>query len=220
MMPVLRAANPASLAALIPYAILKRFRKGRHLFLDRDEVRHVYFLAEGTAALYKIGSKQEKKVVFICGAGAMLGEEILDGKSASINCELLSDAKVLYFERQRFLYVCAQDFGLSKAVMDSMALKIRRLYRQMKNTEGSLRGDRRIAAKLWKLSKDHGVPCQGGVRIDFDLSITYLADLLGSKRETVSRQLRLLTESGLVVIDRNRFIIPNRDELKKYFDEV
>lgn len=220
MMPVLQAANQTSLAALVPYTTLKRLNKGVHLFLDRDEMRYVYFLVGGTAALYKVSSKQEKKVIFIYGAGAMLNEEVLDEKNASINCELISDAKVLCIDRQRFLYVCAQDFGLSKAVMDSMALKIRRLYHQMKNTSNNLRGDRRIAAKLWKLSKDHGVPCDGGVRISFDLSITYLADLLGSKRETVSRQLRLLTDRGLVIIDRNRFIIPDRDKLKKYFDEA
>lgn len=219
-MPVLQAANPASLATLIPCAIIKRFKKGRHLFLDGDEARQVYFLVEGAAALYKASNHHEKKVIFIYGPGALLNETILDGKPTSVNCELLSDAQILCFEWRRFLYACEQDFMLSKAVMDSMSLKIRRMYRQMKNTPNAVRGDRRIAAKLWKLSRDHGIPCPGGVMINFDLTITFLADLLGSKRETVSRQLKLLTGRNLVVINRNRFIIPNRDELKKYFYQV
>lgn len=32
--------------------------------------------------------------------------------------------------------------------------------------------------------------------------------------------IRSLTERGLAVVDRNRFMIPDRDKLKKYYDEV
>lgn len=217
--PILQAANPASLAALMPYATLRRADKGTLLFLDRDTVLPVYFLVKGTAALYKLSDNQDKKVIFIYGSGAMLNEEFLDEKPASASCELLTDSLILCFERQRFLFICQQDFGLTKAVMDSMALKIRRLYRQMKNTSNAIRGDRRLASKLWKLSVDHGIPCERGIKIGFNLTITYLADLLGFKRETVSRHLKFLTDRNLVVIERNRFIIPDRDKLKAYFDE-
>lgn len=214
---VLNAANPASLAALMPHIVLRRCKKGGHLFWDRDAVDYVYFLADGICALYKLNSNQERRVVFIYGAGHMLNEVILDEKPASINCELLTDAEVLCMERRRFLFACEQDFALSKAVMDSMALKIRRLYHQMKNASNTVRGDKRIAARLWKLSRDHGVPCKRGVQIGFELSITLLAELLGSKRETVSRQVKLLSEQGLVIFERGQFIIPDRDKLLEYF---
>lgn len=217
--PVLHAANPAALAALIPCFSLKRCSRGEHLFLEREQAESIYFLAEGTACLYKLSDDQDKKVIFLYGTGAMLNEELLDEKPASVYCELLSDAWILCIDRQRFLYICRQDFELTKAVMDAMSLKIRRMYRQIKNTSNAVRGDRKIASRLWKLSRDHGVPCEQGTRINFELTITFLAELLGSRRETVSRQLKLLTEKGLVIIDKNHFIIPNRDELKKYFEE-
>ena len=50
-----------------------------------------------------------------------------------------------------------------------------------------------------------------------DLSVTYLADMLGSRRETVSRQLKHLTEQGLVRVQRGKFIIPDRDALSVFF---
>lgn len=218
--PVLQAANPASLSALMPYALSKRFAKGKHLFFDNDNSQNVYFLVTGTAALYKLNSNHEKKVISIYGAGAMLNEVALDYKPESVSCEFLSNSYVLYFDRNRFLFVCEQDFRLSKAVMDSMSLKIRSLYHQMKNTVNTVRGDKRIAAKLWKLSKDHGVPCGKGTMIGFDLTITYLSELVGSKRETVSRQLKMLTEQNLVIIDGNRFLIPDRDRLLAYFKQT
>jgi len=215
--PILREAGSASLAYLSARAHRKHVRKGAHLYWEGAPARDVYFLLEGAAAPYKISGAQDKRVIFIYGPGALLNEEFLDGRSASVNCELLSDSQILCFERKHFLYACEMDFALAKSVMDAMALKIRRLYRQIKNTSNAVRGDRRIAAKLWKLSRDIGVPCGEGTEIDVALSITYLADLLGLTRETVSRQLKQLCEEGLVIVDKNRFIIPDREALRKYF---
>ncbi len=50
-----------------------------------------------------------------------------------------------------------------------------------------------------------------------ELSITYLADMLGSRRETVSRQLKHLTDQGLVHVLRGKIVIPDRDALSAFF---
>ena len=216
---LLQAASPATLAMLASYAGLRRAPRGEHLFYDKEEVRTLYILVEGMAALYKCIGAGEKKVVFVYGPGNALNEVIVNGLPASINCEILQDAQLLCFPIDRMLQAMEQDFGLAKAYMDSMSLKIRRLYRQMKNTSNSIRGDKRIAAKLWKLSQDYGEPCPGGTRIAMELTITYLADMLGSKRETVSRQLKQLADVGLVRYEDGRFLLPDRDALQKYFKE-
>ena len=62
-------------------------------------------------------------------------------------------------------------------------------------------------------------PLDDGTLIDFDLSITYLAELLGSKRETVSRLVKQLSEAGLVEYRKNHFFIPDREKLMEYFKE-
>lgn len=216
---VLQRASPASLAALSVSAGLKRLAKGEHLFWDKEQVDRLYFAAEGNISLYKLNSSGEKKVIFVYGPGQMLNEVMLQDLPASVNCEALNDALALYFPVKEFLRVMSEDFSLSKAVIDSMAKKIRRLYRQLKNTTGSVRGDKRIAAKLWKLSQDHGVPHKDGVRIDLDITITYFADMLGAKRETVSRQMKQLTDAGLVLQNASGFVIPDRDKLQQYFKE-
>lgn len=214
--PLFEDISPSSYAALAACASLRMYRKGEHLFFDRDTVSSIYFVVRGKAALYKLNHLYEKKTIFIYGPGQMLNEVILQSASASINCELIEDSCILSFPAGRFQVIMEQDFRLCKGVMDSMALKIRRLYHQLKNTSNTVRGDIRLAAKLWKLSLDYGCPCPHGTLIDIELSITYLAELLGSKRETVSRQVKLLGEKGLLIYQKNRFIIPDRDALKKY----
>lgn len=218
---ILNRASPASLAALTTCAGLRRLKQGEHLFWDKEEVRTLYFCVEGNLSLYKLNNLDEKKVVFVYGPGNMLNEVMLQDLPASINCEALCNCQVLCFPKTAFLQVMSEDFGLSRAVMDSMATKIRRLYRQLKNTTGSVRGDKKMAAKLWKLSQDYGVPCAGGVRINLDLTITYLAEMLGIKRETASRQMKVLSDAGLVLQRHSGgFIIPDRDALMTYFKQA
>lgn len=217
---VLQQASSASLAALYDYGVLKRYAKGRHLFFDKDAVESLYFVVEGKAALYKINAVQDKKVIFIYGPGHMLNEVMLQNLPASVNCEILAPAVILSFPKTRFLQVMAHDFNLSRAVMESMALKIRRLYRQIQNTSGSMRLGKRLAAKLWKLSRDHGVEHAQGVEIDMDLSVSFLAELLGAQRETVSRQIKLLGEQNLVLFQNKRFIITNREKLLQYIQQA
>ena len=83
----------------------------------------------------------------------------------------------------------SQDFELTKIVLNEMSKKVRRLYRQMKNVT-PIKLEKRVAAKLWKLSKDYGKEVPEGTLIDLDISITYLADMFGSPRESVSRAIQ------------------------------
>ncbi|KHD36253.1 Crp/Fnr family transcriptional regulator [Clostridium acetobutylicum] len=216
---VLQNVSLDTLKLLENYGSLKRIKKGKHIFRDKDKVSVIYIVIEGLAALYKINSVGEKKVIFVFGKGKMLNEVIFQEMFASVNCEVLEDALILCFSKNKLIKVMEEDFELTKAVMNSMAIKIRRLYRQLKNTTNSIRGDKKIAAKLWKLSGDYGIKVKEGTKINMELSITYLADMLGSKRETVSRQLKLLTEKNLVILKKNEFIIPNREKIKNYFKE-
>jgi CRP-like cAMP-binding protein len=217
---VLKTVESASITALAPQSQVRNIRKGEHIYTDRNEAETLFAVLDGTVAIYKLSTDGEKRGIFIYGPGALLNEEIIDRKAASINAEALRETKILCIKRSGFLAACGKDSKLSKAFMDSMAMKIRRLYHLMKNTTNNMRGDRRIAAKLWKLSRDHGVKTSLGTEINFDLSITLLAEFLGSKRETVSRQVKILTDAGLVIVANNRFIIPDREKLSAYHEEA
>lgn len=199
--------------------ILLEMKSGQHLYRDKDEVNNVYFVISGMATLYKNNGLGEKKIIFIYGKGSMLNEVVLQDLFESSSCEILKSGIILAFPKKRFIQLMEQDFRLNKAILDSMALKIRRLYRQLKNTTNAMLGEKRLAAKLWKLSRDYGEKTDKGTVVQMDLTITYLADMMGSKRETVSRQLKKLTEKGLIQYEKNTFIIPDMEQLNFYFKE-
>ena len=125
-------------------------------------------------------------------------------------------AKILSIEKNKFIEIMESDFELTKIFIKSQAIKIRRLYRQMKNST-PIKVEKRVAAKLWKLAKDYGVEVEEGTMINLNISVTYLADMFGAPRETISRALRQLQELGLAIYENKRIIIIDMDKLASFF---
>lgn len=113
----------------------------------------------------------------------------------------------------------AGDFELTHIIINSMAKKIRRLYRQLKNTV-PIKMDKKLAAKLWKLSRDYGVETKEGTVIDLNISITYLAEMLGSTRETISRCMNNFEKKGMIKFHHKKIIVIDPKVMSMYFRGV
>ena len=159
------------------------------------------------------------KVIFILSNGAIINAVVLDDLASSINCEIFEKAEILSFEKERFEELMRSDFELTKLVISSLTIKVRRLYRQLKNST-PIKVEKRVAAKLWKLSKDYGIKVEKGILIDLNISITYLADMFGTPRETISRALKILQENDLIIFENKRIIIKDKDNLSKFFKGI
>lgn len=217
---LLSGAAPESLDRLRSVVAVRRVGRDEHVFYDKDQVPAVYLAASGLLSIYKLSPQGEKKIIFVLGPGSLLNESLTEDRPASASCEAREDSVLLCFPKKKFLEVLKHDFTLATVFMDALSLKVRRLYRQLKNTTGAVRGDRRTAAKLWKLAHDYGAPTERGVRIDMRLTVTSLAEMLGSKRETLSRQLKLLSELKLLTVVDGQFIIPDPGKLAEYFKKA
>ena len=191
-------------------------KKGQHIFRDKDIVKTIYIILEGKVSLYKLSESSNKKVMYILGRDNIINEVILDNLPESINCEVFEKGEILTFNQTEFLELMKEDFELTKVVIDSLSIKIRRLYRQLRNTT-PLKIEKRVAAKLWKLGKDYGVDVKEGTLINLDITITYLADMLGSQRETISRALKQLEILGLIKFQGKKIVIINKNNLSNYF---
>ena len=196
----------------------KELKKSQLLFAERQSIDIIYIVLEGKVTLYRLSEKGQKRVIYILNKGEIINEVIFDNITASINCEGFEDSEIIGISKIDLLNIMQQDFKLTEVILYSMSKKIRRLYRQIKNTVPT-KIDKRVAAKLWKLSKDYGVETEEGVLINLKISITYLADMLGSSRETISRAVSQLEKMDMIKIEHRKFIV-NREKLSQYFKSV
>lgn len=196
---------------------IKKYKTGSHIFRDKEEVTTLYVVVSGSVSLYKLNESGHKRVIFILGAGKMINDVIIQDLPASINCEIFEESQILSYDKNIFLSIMENDFVLSKNIICSLAMKVRRMYRQLKNATGVIRMEKRLAAKLWKLSKDYGIACDDGVLINMNISVTYLADLLGAKRETISRAIKILLSENLIIYDNRKIKVINQKKLSEFF---
>lgn len=196
---------------------LRELKKGEHLFRDKEIINSIYIVKSGKVALYK-QSESAQKVVFILGKDTVINEVVIEDLPASINCEAFEKTQILCFDRIKFLEIMKEDFELAQIIINSLAMKVRRLYRQSKNSI-PIKVEKRVAAKLWKLSRDYGIEIEEGTLIDLHITITYLADMFGAPRETISRALKILNNEGLIISKNKRIIVTDREKLVKFFKE-
>ena len=147
----------------------------------------------------------------------MINEISLDFKKSPVSCEAFEDCLILEYNLETFLDIIKDDFELTKNIISYMERRNRRLYRQVKNSI-SIKIDKRLAAKLYRLANEYGTKVDGWHFIDIKITITYIADMLGCQRESVSRAMKVLENNYLVKFE-NKKIYVRKDEIAKYFKE-
>lgn len=197
----------------------EKLKKGEILFCERDLVNNIYIVLKGKVTLFRYSEVGQKRVIYILNTDEIINEVIFDNLPASINCEAFEESVILSFKKEDLLEIMESNFSFNKRILNSMGRKIRRLYRQLKNVV-PIKIDKKLAAKLWKLSKDYGVEVEEGILIDLNISITYIADMLGTTRETVSRSMNILQKEGLIEYKDKKIIVKSREKLSMYFREM
>lgn len=215
-MDIFNSLSEETLGQLSEYCELKEYKKGKHVFRDKEVVNRIYIVYSGKVSLYKMNESAQKKIVFILGPSKIINDYAIDDLPSSVNCEVFETAEILSIDKNKFIDIMKSDFELTKIFIKSQAIKVRRLYRQMKNST-PIKVEKRVAAKLWKLAKDYGEEVEEGTLINLNISVTYLADMFGAPRETISRALKYLSKEDLIINDNKKIIIKDKDRLSKFF---
>jgi len=194
----------------------RKLSKKEILFFERDMVDKIYFIKEGKISLFKINESGERKIIFILPKGQMINDIFIDeNKSSAVSCEAFEKSTLLECNSKDFMNIMEDDFTLTKNVLNHLQNINRRLYRQLKNSI-SIRMDKKLAAKLYRMGREFGIEKDEWTLINANLTITYIADMLGCKRETLSRSMKVLKDENLVKIENKKVYI-KRDELSSYF---
>lgn len=217
-LPLLECIEDKTLDLIREKVALKNLKKSQMLFGERERLNNIYIVLEGKVSMYRLSEKGQKRVIYILNKGEIVNEVNFDNYTSSVSCEAFENSEIISISKGDLLDIMQQDFKLTEVILYSMSKKIRRLYRQIKNTVPT-KMDKRVAAKLWKLSRDYGLETPEGILIDVKISITYLADMLGSSRETISRAVKELENMGMVKIEHRKFIV-DREKLSVYFKSV
>lgn len=209
--------SPETLDVLWSRGRVESFPRESVIVRAREPLNSVFIQLTGKTIIYNLTHTGKRKIIFIFGPGTLLNEHVLNFHDASFFCETIEQSRIFIIPSVWFLEEMEKDFSLTRAVLEAQERKIWRMGHQLKNTMGSIYMERKLAAKLWKLSRDFGKESPEGIEIDIRLTITFLADMLGAPRETTSRLCKTLTEFGLIRMEKKRIYIVNPEKLSHFY---
>lgn len=218
--PFLQKAASETLEQLEAAGKVQEVKKGTVVLRPGLKQSKICILMAGNAFIYTLTREGGRKIIFILGPGSLINESVLTPEKTNVYCEMLNQGKIYSVEQSAFLNLMEKDFSLVTTVLHEQEMKLRRTCHQLKNTLGSIYQERKLAAKLWKLARDFGVPegpDSDEVRIDLELSITFLADMMGTPRETTSRICKKLVERDLIRMERRSIIIRSMESVSKFY---
>ncbi len=216
-LPLLQAASPATRDILLCEGQIRYYPRNEVLQRSREAIQHIYIQLEGKSIVYNLTREGRRKILFIFGGGMLLNNTIQDDLPASVYYETIEKSCLLVIPVTTFRKCMAMDVHFMQAVLRVQELKMRRLSHQLKNTIGSIRMERKLASKLWKLARDFGIPRENGIEIDINLPISFLADLLGAPRETTSRLCQSLIKKELIQMNRKRIVVLDAERLSHFY---
>jgi CRP-like cAMP-binding protein len=140
-----------------------------------------------------------KEIIFaILGPGELLGEiALMQGTEHSASVVALEPTDLLAFERKDFLELIHKDQNFALSLLTTVCSRLRGASELAEDlTFLPLPG--RLAKRLLSLARTYGITSTPGVRIGLHLCQQELANMVGTTRESVNKQLALWQSEGLI----------------------
>jgi CRP/FNR family transcriptional regulator len=163
-------------------------------------------------------SEFTEKIFRVLQAPSFFPEVILDGKDYPYAVITTEASEAFILDKKILVGYLKDNPEMLWVFYQSMALDLRRAYRQIKNVAlGDARS--RVGAKLFALAHVHGQSVPEGVLISIPLSATDLAGMCSLARESVSRILGELKDLGIIQMEKKQITVKSIEKLKFWVHE-
>lgn len=183
----------------------RHFSKGKPIFSPGDAPDALYVLKSGLVTLSHLSQSGQVSILRVLGPGDVFGELLLTVPARPFLARALTTCVVTVIPATTFLRLLSTipRIGFNFACVLSRHLAEMSLDRGQSSHKWS---SERLALALLKLGAAHGVEERAGTAITLPLTHQILADMIGTSRETISRDLRRLKRQG-AVSQRGRVLI-------------
>jgi len=194
--------NKKELEAIAAVVVFRTVGKDEILFFEGDPASGFYVLLTGKIRIYKSSPDGKEYTLHLIGPGQIFAEAaIFRDDIFPANGMAVEDSFVAFFSKNAFLTLLKNSPELSLKIIGSLSAFVRDFNRQVE--ELSLKEvPARVASFLLSQSEE-----KKSNIIHLDTSKSELANRLGTIRETLSRNLKKLIDSGIIEVDGKKITI-------------
>ena len=211
---IFSSLNEKELDLLLQATTTKRLEAKEVLFRKGDPGNQLYGILSGSLKVMVIGSDGKDVIFTLMGPGEIIGEiALLDMEERSASAVAVETTELLTLHRRELIPFLEGHPRAAIGLASVLAAMVRRLSERAEDHQTMpLAG--RIAKRLLSLAEQHGKrPIVGGP-VEVRLPQQDLADLVGTTRESVNKQLRIWSEAGVIEIGRGRVVLKKTEALE------
>lgn len=193
---------------------VRYYKPGEMIFSENTAGNALYIVLSGMVKIFsQIGVK--KKTLAYLKPGEFFGEmSLIDLKPRSASAVALEDCELMIIEKKDFNDLISKNIDISLCIMRTLTLRLRNADREIERISfHSLKG--RLAKVLVDLATKHSNKCPHGLEVIMKLSNQDLAELAGTSREMVSRQLNSFKRLQYIDVINKKIIVKKLAKLKE-----
>lgn len=211
---LLGSAPEVVVEAVLGAAHLREFERGATIFLQGEQARAIYIVAEGWVKLYRIAPNGAEAVVNVFTKGSSFGEAVaFRNMPYPVAAEAVTDCRLIRIEASVFMRMIEDSPEIAVSMLSATYTHLHALVSQIEALKAQT-GAQRVAEFLLELADCTSGACK--VVLPYDKVL--IAGRLGMKPESLSRAFARLKDHG-VAIRNNVATITDLDALRDYADE-
>jgi len=183
--------------------------RGDFIYTPDDVADAIYVVDSGRVKIVRTSANGSESIVGIRNPGDIFGEVtwMTVDRRRTTSAIALDPGDVCRLDAATFERRLRADAALATAFARGIALRLAALERELTELAGkSVPG--RLVDVLGRLASEHGEPeADGTVRIALSLTHKDLADLIGTSRETLTKELSVLADVGLVRVSHRTIVL-------------
>ena len=185
----------------------KRLEEEQVLFQRGEAADAVYAIVSGRIRIVSTSDDGKEVVLRILRAGDVFGElGLLAGGHRTATVIAAEPTELVAIGRREFFGLLEREPRVAVQLLAVLAEQIGDLTDQL--SDFVFYGlPVRLAKRVIELANDDGVETPEGIRIELKLSQQELANLVGTSRESVNKQLRTWEDKGWIRLDRGVLLV-------------
>jgi CRP-like cAMP-binding protein len=220
VIPLFKDLTKEELSLFADAAQIRPYKQKRHIFMEGDQLDHIYFICNGKVKVYKKNLTGKEFIMYVLEPGEMF--PYIGFKSTGYHvayAKALEDAHLISIPIKYFLEILVFFPKVCMKIFNFLGERITDLERRL---EGHLFHDtyEKIILLLIRLCQSNGEKTEKGYKLKTKFTSSDLAKMIGTSRETVCRTITELKQKNYVFLNQDGYYFIDKDSLKrKLFSE-
>jgi CRP/FNR family transcriptional regulator, nitrogen oxide reductase regulator len=210
--PLLSALRKEDREAVAPLCRLRGYEKGESIFFEGDPADRIHFVVLGRVKIVKAAGGRDV-ILEILGPGEPVGTvAVFERRPFPASAVTLEPSSILSIPEREFFALLEKRPEMMRHLLAGLTYRLMMVNRRLADMTGS--AEYRAARLFLTLSERVGVPQERGVFVSMTLSRQEIADLIGTTLETAIRLMSRWQKEGIVLTEKDGFVVPNVGELR------